>query len=143
MVKEGNYLSFLDIQHKPELLPNVKKETNSKCGISLSIFFFISYIAYEIFLITDYNNDYKLTYSQGFRKSKVDTNQKLTFGFRLYNSFNDSVKLTVLNSSNHIIDENLVKKCNPQLQEIKENINSTNNYICFMDYPIMSIQKTN
>ena len=83
MAEFCNNLSFLDILHKPEHLPSVKKDSNSKCGITLSILFFLAYIGYEIFNIYEYKNNFKLAYSQDFQETKLDINKKVTFGFRL------------------------------------------------------------
>ena len=137
MAEFCNNLSFLDILHKPEHLPSVKKDSNSKCGITLSILFFLAYIGYEIFNICEYKNNFKLAYSQDFQETKLNINKKVTFGFRLADNLNDSIKLQFLNSTNHIIDDNLIKKCDQNLKEVTENVNSKNNYYCFIDYPII------
>ena len=114
-------LSFLDILHNPESLPSVKKNTNSKCGISLSVIFFISYIAYEIYIICNYKNDYKVTYSQDFQQSNIDTGRKITFGFKLArDDYNNFFKLEFRDSTGRIIDDNLIKKCDPFLREVKK-----------------------
>ena len=135
MTDDLGCLSFLDFLHNPEPLPYIKKDTNSKCGISLSIIFFVAYIAYEIFLIIDYKNDYKLTYSQDFLKSKLGVDRKLTFGFRLPDMYNDSIRLIFFNSSHRLIDEKLIKRCGPNLEERKGK-SFSNDFFCFIDYPI-------
>ena len=134
-------LPFLDFLHTPEPLPSVKKNTASSCGASLSILFVISYIAYEIYIFFDYNNDFKLTYSQDFQQTNIDTGRKITFGFKLSNNkdFNDSFKLQIIDSNN----ANSIKKCDPLLREVEENSNSTNNYYCFIDYPINGSKHVN
>ena len=135
MLEDCSCLSFLDFLHNPEPLPNVKNDTNSKCGIFLSIIFFVAYIAYEIFLIVDYNNDYKLTYSQDFINSKVGVEQKITFGFRLPMMYNDSIRLIFFNSSHGLIEDNLIKRCGPNLKERKGE-SYLDDFFCFIDYPI-------
>ena len=131
-------LPFLDFLHTPEPLPSVKKNTASCCGATLSIFFFIAYIVYEIIIFRNYDNDFKLTYSQDFQQTNIDTGRKITFGFKLVNSndFNDPFELHAFDSEGKKIDDNLIKKCDPFLREVKENSNLTDNYYCFIDYPI-------
>ena len=130
-----NDLSFLDFLHNPEPLPLVKKDSKSKCGISLSILFFLAYIIYEIYKGYDYSKDFKLSYSQDFMKAKNDINKKITFAFGIANELNNSIKLEFYNSTNHPIDNNLIKICNPHLKGDK--VVSTMNYYCFIDYPII------
>ena len=129
-------LPFLDFLHTPEPLPSVKKNTASCCGATLSILFFICYILYEIYIIYNYDNDFKLTYSQDFQQTNIDTGRKISFGFKIANNnnFNSPFKIHIIGSDGKIIDENSIKKCDPFLQEINSNL--TDNYYCFIDYPI-------
>ena len=138
-----NNLYFLDILHKPEPLPLVKKDSNSKCSVTLSIIFFCFYIGYEIYKISDYSNDFKLTYSQDFIQDKDYYNKKVTFAFGIDKKLNDSIKLIFYDSTNQIIDNNLIKICNPNLKELKEGkMVGTMDYYCFIDYPINGTDRT-
>ena len=134
-------LSFLDILHNPEPLPSVKKNTNSKCGISLSIIFLISYIAYEIYIMCNYKNDYKVTYSQDLQQSFTNTNGTVTFALGLSHNlnsknFNGSFKLILYNATNREIDDRLIKKCDP-VSWLNKKGKSFINYTCLIDYPVV------
>ena len=135
---------FLDFLHHPSSLPSVKKESYSKFGVTLTIFFLIIYIGLEIYKIINYSNDYTVAYSQDFQKTNAKVNKNVTFGFKLgQGNLDESFRLEFFNSTNNKINDSLIKICDSNLKEIQGNTISKNNYICFINYPIIGSNITN
>ena len=136
--------SPLDFLHHPSSLPSVKRDSYSKFGIILTIIFLLLYAVFEVFKIINYSSDYTVSYSQDFQKTNTKINKNVTFGFKLgEGNLNEYFKLEFYDSSNNIIENNISKICDSNLNEIKGNKTSKNNYICFIDYPIIGSNRTN
>lgn len=67
-----------------------------------------------------------------------------TFGFQIGDNLNDFFEFEFFDSKNIKIDNNIIKICDANIKEIKESkINSSNFFICFIDYPVIGSNKTN
>ena len=94
---------------------------------------FNSSLYYIFMLCCNYEEYSSITYSQGFQE---DINLNLTFGFKISEEFEDKITYELLDSNNIKIEQNLIKKCDENLNEIEEYSNIKNKYICLKNYEI-------
>ena len=135
-------LYLLDFLHHPSSFPNTKKASSSILGIIISliyIFFSFYYIFREMI---NYRTRYTITSSQEILNANDFINHNLTFGFKVEDTYYKSTLFSIYDSSNKLVDINLMKKCDENLNEIKEIKDNENYYTCFFDYPLSGNNKT-
>ena len=129
------FLSYLDFLHNPKSFPRIKRSAISVLGIIIFLTLVLSCIGIVIYKWVTYEQNYVLTYSQGFIE-KGDINQKISFGFRTDEFWRKFVHFKIYDSSNKDVFENMTKICDENLNEIKENETNYNNYTCLINYEI-------
>ena len=140
-----NNLGFCDFLHVRENYPLTKNPTKSSLGIILSILMILTWFGFIFFEISNYYNNYTLSFSQEYVGNINEVNElkiNVTFGFqienetspyqidyRIYNSFNNTVNYTY---------------CNEKFEEISYDVKNYNNiYRCFINYTIVVSDKFN
>ena len=134
---------MLDILHTPNVLPSIKKNSQSYFSRGLFIIFIIVCLIIIIYRAVDYTNDFKINYTQDFQKTVGKINKKVTFGFRIQDNNNNSIKLEYFDSFNEAINDNIIKRCDSNLKEIKGNETRDDDFYCFIDYQIRGSNITN
>ena len=133
---------MLDILHTPNVLPSIKKNSQSYFSRGLFIVFIIVCLIIIIYRAVDYTNDFKINYTQDFQKTVGKINKKVTFGFRIQDNYNNSIKFEFFDSFNEKINDT-IKRCDSNLKEIKGNETRDDDFYCFIDYQIRGSNITN
>jgi hypothetical protein len=137
-------MEYFDFIHKRTIFPINKKASASKFGafitFSVGIFIIVFIIITEI---KNYENHNTVSYTHGFVENIEDSYQKVTLGIKLNEDWINYVKMEFFNSFNEKINDDLIKRCDENLNEIKENKKNTDNYICFINYPLAGSNITN
>lgn len=128
--KYDKYTSKIDFLHDPTSIPFLKRAVVSCSGLILSFCILAYSLFYIIFEMFQYRTYYTVSYSPDFVKINDEKDKKITFGFRLDPKWKEAIDINIFYSNNQLIDKNKVKFCDENLNEIKENNSSKNNYIC-------------
>ena len=139
----NNYIKYLDFLHTPNNFPITKSSSKSYFGIFLSIAFLIYYLVYLSIKIFSYKKNFTISFSRDLINYNEVNQQKITFGFRISENWNDEIIIKMLNSNNEFLDYSKRKFCYENLTEIKDNIIYNNNFTCFIDYSINTSNYTN
>lgn len=141
--KYDKYTSKIDFLHDPTSIPFLKRAAVSCSGLILSIGTLLYSLGYIISEMAQYRAYYTVSYSPDFVKINDEKDKKITFGFRLDPKWKKAIDINIFDSDNQLIDKNIIKFCDENLNEIKENNSSKNNYICLIDYKITESNITN
>ena len=132
----------MDLLHTPNVLPSIKKDSKSNFSRILFVLFLIACIVVVIYRLIYWDNNYTINYTQDFQKTIGKINKKVTFGFKIRDNVN-SYELEYFDSLNEKIDNNLIKRCDSNLKEIKDNETNDDDFFCFINYPIIGSNMTN
>lgn len=126
-----------DFFHPDNIFPRTLKSTKSNFGIIIT-FAFIGYTIYYIWFeeINKYYLKYTVSYKHDFLKISNDKNQKISFGLKIDKSWAKNIELEFINQNNNIISKNLIKICDENLIELKNNEINENNYSCILNYAL-------
>ena len=136
----------MDFLHKPNPLPLLKKNVESVFGGILFGSFIIVSIIYIIYRSFNITKEFTINYTQDFQETVGKINKKITFGFKIRENINNTnnIELEYYDSSNERINDDLIKRCDSNLKEIKaDDASDDNNFYCFIDYPIKGSDLTN
>ena len=125
---DQNIMPFADFLHSPTYFPITKQATKSYFGIFLSFIMICILIGLSIWEIQSFNDNYEISYSQGFIKRKQWSERNITFGFNVSEEWEDEVSFELEDSKEDKIN---FKKCHDDLTESE---NGKNN--CIINYSL-------
>ena len=134
---------FLDFLHTPSSFPTTNKASTSFLGIIISLLYLLYTCYYIIGEINNYKTNYRITNSQVLQDTSGFINHNLTFGFKIEDTYYDSISMNFYDSRNNPVNANLIKKCDENLKEIKEIKDNKKYYTCLFDYPVSGSDITN
>ena len=128
---DQNIMPFADFLHSPTSFPITKQATKSYFGIFLSFIMICILIGLSILEIKSFNDNYEISYSQGFIKRKQWDGRIITFGFNVSEEWENKVSFELEDSAENKIN---FKKCNENLTESENGtINCLINYSLSVD----------
>lgn len=130
---------YLDLSLSSNDLPKSKKNTKSHLGTLISIIFFIYCIITTIIEIQNYSKSYKISFHELFTDYN-DNEQVISFGFKIPY---DIIKYVIYDSNNNVINDTIIKKCDENLNILKDGDVELNNYTCFVNQKFYGSNSTN